>query len=259
MTRSLLLLTALPLFGSGDPNEIIRRFIAADDHNRERANQYTYVQRADYFTIDKNAPPKKDRSETREVIFVEGGTYKKLVAKNGQPLDAKEQAKEDKRLQQFADERRKLRSSGLLRKNVSMASFEDLLTLFDNRLVAEEDLRGHSTWVIQCTPKPGHVPANAHEKEALSFEQKLWINQAGDQLVKSVYTVVGTHGMFTPGSTITWEFDRINDDAWLEISGVIDGHLQFAKFIKPAVRTEYTNSKFQKFDVKSTVTIDPPK
>ena len=43
---------------------------------------------------------------------------------------------------------------------------------------------------------------------------------------------------------------------WMETSGLIDGHLQFAKLIKPKVRTEYTYSKFQKFDVQSTITVD---
>jgi hypothetical protein len=61
-----------------------------------------------------------------------------------------------------------------------------------------------------------------------------------------------------PGSTISWDFENIHDDAWLGISGVIDGHLQFAKFIKPAVRTEYKNTNFQKFDVQSTITIEKP-
>jgi hypothetical protein len=247
-------LAALPLLASDDPNEIIKRFIAADSKNWERASQYTYVEQAEYLTPVKDGPAKKDRSETHEVIFVEGASYKKLVARNDKPLDAKERAKEEKRLQQTADERRKQAHSTLTHRIVNLGTYEDLLTLFDNRLVGEEEIRSHQCWVIESKPKPGHVPANDHEKDALSFEEKLWIDQAEVQLLKSVYTVVGPRTL-APGSTVSWEFDKINDDAWLVISGVIDGHLQFAKFIKPAVRTEYHNSKFQKFDVKSTITV----
>jgi hypothetical protein len=257
--KFLVILTALPLLASDDATEIIKRFIAADNKNWEQASKYTYVQQADYFDVDKNRSAKKDRSETHEVIFVEGESYKKLVARNDHPLDPKEQAKEEKRLQQTAAERRKQRSSGLFHKTVSAGSNEDLLTLFDSRLVGEEEIRGHKSWVIASTPKAGYSPANAHEKEVLSFERKYWINQADHQILKSVYIVAGQHVAFMPGSTITWEFDKINDDAWLEVSGVIDGRLQFAKFIKPAVRTEYQNSKFQKFDVQSTITIGPAK
>jgi hypothetical protein len=253
------LLAALPLFAAEDPNEIVKRFIEADRKNWERASQYTYVEQADFFDFDKNGQPRKDRSETHEIVFVEGATYKKLVARNDRPLEAKEQSKEDKKLQRIAEERRKQRRSGLFHKNVSLGSFDDLLTLFDNRLVAEEEIRGHKAWVIVSTPKEGRTPANAHEKEVLSFKRKLWINQADSQLLRSEYTVVGQHINFTPGTTLTWDFEKINDDAWLTISGVIDGHLQFAKFIKPAVRTEYRNSKFQKFDVQSTITMEPVK
>jgi hypothetical protein len=259
LTRgSLALLAALPLLAE-DPNEIIKRFIEVETKNWERASQYTYVQRADFFDFDKNGQPKKDRSETHEIVFVEGGSYKKLIARNDRPLDAKEQSKEDKKLQQIAEERRKQRRSGLFHKEVSLGSSSDLLTLFDNRLVGEEEIRGHKAWIIASKPKDGHAAANAHEKEVLSFQRKLWINQADCQLLRSEYTVIGQHVNFTPGTTLTWDFEKINDDAWLTISGVIDGHLQFAKFIKPAVRTEYRNSKFQKFDVQSTITIEPVK
>jgi hypothetical protein len=254
-----MLLAALPVLAADDPNEIVKRFIDAEKKNWEQASQYTYVEQADYFGFDKNGQPRKDRSETHEIVFVEGGAYKKLVARNERPLEVKEQAKEDKKLQRIAEERRKQRHSGLFHKDVSLGSSDDLLTLFDNRLVGEEEIRGHKAWVVACTPKEGHVAANAHEKEVLSFQRKIWINEPDYHLLKSVYTVVGQHINFTPGTTLTWEFEKINEDAWLTISGVIDGHLQFAKFIKPAVRTEYRNSKFQKFDVQSTITMEPVK
>jgi hypothetical protein len=170
-----------------------------------------------------------------------------------------EQAKEQKKLLRIALERRRQRRSGVFHKDVSLGSHDDLLTLFDNRLVGEEEIRGHKAWVIASTPKEGRVAANAHEKEVLSFQRKLWIDEADYQLLKSVFTVAGEHIAFMPGTTVTWEFDKINADAWLTISGVIDGRLQFAKLIKPAVRTEYRNSKFQKFDVQSTITMETVK
>ena len=257
--RLLMLCGALPVWAAEDANEIVKRYIAADSKNWERGSQYTFVEHADYFSFDKNHQPKKDRSETHEVVFVEGDSYKKLVARNDKPLDAKEQAKEDKKMQQTAEERRKQRRSGLFHKTISLGSNDDLLTLFDHRIEGEEEIRGHKTWVVVCSPKEDHAPANAHEKEVLSFQRKLWIDQADAVILKSLFTVVGQHISFMPGSTLSWEYERINDDAWLATSGVIDGHLQFAKFIKPAVRTEYRYSKFQKFDVQSTITVEPVK
>jgi hypothetical protein len=257
MLRLLAMVAVLPIFAADDAAEIVKRFVAAENRNASRASQYTFVEQAEHFSVEKDGSAKKDHSETYEVMFVEGQSYKKLIARDDRPLDAKEQAKVDKALQKAGEDRRKQRRSGLLHKNVSLGTPDDLLTMFDNRIAGEEEVRGHKAWVIECVPKPDRVPANGHEKEVLSFRRKFWINQADDAIVREVSTVVGEHIFFTPGSTITWDFEKINDDAWLTISGVLDGHLQFAKFIKPGVRTEYRYSKFQKFDVQSTISVDP--
>jgi hypothetical protein len=255
----IVLLAALPVWGAEDANEIVKRFIEAENKNWELARQYAYVEQADFFRFDKNSQPRKDRSETHEVVFVEGAAYKKLVARNEWPLEAKEQAQEERKLQRVAEERLRQGRSGLFYKNVSMGSYNDLLTLFDNRLVGEQEVRGRQAWVIGSTPKEGRAAANAREKEVLSFGQKLWIDKADHRILRSEYTVVGQHIVFMPGTTITWEFEKIDEGVWLTTSGVINGRLQFAKLIKPAVRTEYRNSKFQKFDVQATITMEPAK
>ena len=61
-----------------------------------------------------------------------------------------------------------------------------------------------------------------------------------------------------PGSTVSWTYDKINQDAWLMASQVVDGRLQFAKIIKPRVRTEYRYTDHKKFDVQSTITTGEP-
>jgi hypothetical protein len=106
--------------------------------------------------------------------------------------------------------------------------------------------------VIDCAAKPGYVPANQAEKEALSFERRLWIDRAEYMQVRSLHSAIRENAVFLPGSTTTWEFDKVNDDAWMTISGLIEGRLHFAKIVKPRMRTEYHNSKFQKFAVQST-------
>jgi hypothetical protein len=127
---TVVLLAILPVWGAEDANAIVKRSIEAQSKNWERASQYTYVEQADYFSFDKNGQPKKDRSETHEIIFVEGLTYKKLIARNERPLEPKEQSKVDKLMQRIAKERREQRHSGLFHKEISLGSDDDLLTLF---------------------------------------------------------------------------------------------------------------------------------
>jgi len=195
--------------------------------------------------------------------------YQKLISQDGKPLDAKDQAKEDKKMQQTAEERRKQRRTlrgGLLTNacpffhpTVSIGSSQDLLTLFDNRLLGEEEVRGRKTWIVESTPQAGRVPANQHEKEVLSWSHKLWIGQTENFTLKTVDTVIGDRVYMKPGSTLTSEYEKINGDAWLAVRRSEYFHLQFAKFIRPAGRSDYQDSKFRKFDVQSTVAIEPAK
>jgi hypothetical protein len=88
---------------------------------------------------------------------------------------------------------------------------------------------------------------------------KLWIDQAENFTLKTVDTVIGDHIYPKPGSTITFEFEKISDDAWLPVRQLDDFHLQFAKFIRPSGRSDYQYSKFRKFDVQSTINMEPSK
>ncbi len=66
----LLLLPALAF--AQDVQGILKRYIEAENHNGEKAWQYTYVEQTDHFSFDKNGQAKKFSSETEDIIFVEG-------------------------------------------------------------------------------------------------------------------------------------------------------------------------------------------
>jgi hypothetical protein len=92
---------------------------------------------------------RKDRSETHEVIFVEGMEYKKLIATNGKPLNEREQAQAEKEMSRIAEQRRKRRGrpppGGRVffgNQSVDLGSREELLVLFENRLIGEESVNG---------------------------------------------------------------------------------------------------------------------
>lgn len=253
---ALILAGSASLLGADDANSIIRRLVEAEKLNAERASQYTYVERKVDYAFDKDGTARQDRTQTHEIIFVEGESYRKLVARNDRPLDVKEQSKEDLRLKQTAAERRKKRQFGPIERHFSLGERELLLTLFDNRIVGEEDLRGRRNWVIECKPKTGSVSADKQRKDVLAVERKLWIDQTDFLVAREFQLTVGDHSVLMPGTTWVWDHERFND-TWLLTSINIDGKLHFAKLMKPRVKTEIRNAKFQKFDVKSTITIEP--
>jgi hypothetical protein len=255
MTRALLALSMLllPLRGQ-DVDDILKRNREAEKRNDERAKQYTFVEEADYFEYDKKGQTKKTHSDRHDVIFVEGESYKRLVARDGRPLAPRGDAKEQKKLQQTAEQRRKERRSGLFTRNVSLSG-EDLMKYCDHRLMGEEETSGHKAWVVEFTPQPGRVPTNQHEKDVLSFQTKVWIDEAEYQTLKMNILVVGDGNFMKPGSIMMYELAKINEDAWLPVSFVLDARIQIAFVMRDSIRTEYKYSNFQKFDVQSTITV----
>jgi hypothetical protein len=257
--RLLLLLTVLPLWAADDANAILRRYLAADELNEKKAEQYTFVEDRVWFDRDKNGELKQNRSETAEMIFVEGQTYRKLVARNGKPLDAKEKAKVDKDMRETAEHRRKhpawADGGGITNGHArtDFGSDEELLTLFDSRITGEEEIGGRKAWVIESTPRKDRTPANRHEKDVASFSKKLWIDEAETVELRAIYTVIGEHIYVKPGSTFVFDFQKINEDAWLLTQLVGEARNTMLQVVE---RVEIRYSNFKKFDVKSTITID---
>jgi len=258
----LLLLLALPVWAADDANAILRRYLEADAQNDKKAEQYTFVQDNAWFVRGKNGELHQDRSETAEVIFIEGQAFRKLIARNGKPLDAKEQARVDKEMRETAEQRRKHPAwpdGGGVTNGHSRADFgsdEELLTLFDNRLTGEEEIAGRKAWVIESTPRKDHPPANRHERDVMSFGKKFWIDEAENAELRAVYTVIGEHIYVKPGSTFVFDFQKVNQDVWQPLLSVVEWRNTMAKVVQVQGRLEIRFSNFKKFDVQSTITID---
>jgi hypothetical protein len=195
--------------------------------------------------------------------------FNKLVARNGKPLSRREQAQVEKSMRLTAEERRKRQRptapggvitwSGLFaHRSADLGSLGELLTLFDNQLSGQEDVRGHKAWVIEATPRAGYLPMSEHEREVLVFRKKFWVDQAESVLVRSVYTVNAENAFLSPGSSLTFEFEKIDENVWEPISLTLDFSRAREINFKPTGRTLYRMSQFRKFDVQSTITVTEP-
>lgn len=260
-----LLWSVLPLFATDDANALIQRLVEAQAQNDRLARQYTYLEETAWFTYDKNGRTHRNRSETHEIVFVEGVEFRKLTLRNGKPLSAREAAQVEQSMRETAADRRKHPSrppGGQINfgsQHADLGSLPELLTLFDNRLVGEEEVRGRKAWVVESAPRGDHAPASPHEKEVLGFRKKLWIDQAAGVMARMIVTVQGEAVFAAPGSTLAFEFDPVNQKVWEPISIVLEVRRQSGKTVRPWGRTEYRDSRFQKFNVESTITVEPPR
>jgi len=256
------------LAAGDDADVIIKRLMAAEKENGQRAEQYTYVEETERFTFGKRGEAHRTGSETHEVIFVEGMKYKKLVARNGKALGAREKAQVEKDMRLTAEERRKhqhrIAPGGMISFNglfthqsLDLGSLGELLTLYDNRVAGEENVRGHKTWVIESMPQKGYLPMSEHERQVLVFGKKFWVDQTDGVLVRAIYTVVVEDSFVRPGSTVTLEFDKVDQETWEPVALTLNFSRGKERVFRPTARTVYTMSDFQKFDVHSTITVTP--
>lgn len=245
-----------------NPREILERLLEAQKTNQNRVEPYSYTEEAVHYNYARDGSLRPTVSETREVIFVEGLPFHKLVARNGKPLPAREKAEIEKSIHQTAEQRRRqphTPEGGYLRlgdERIDLGANRELLTLFDNRLRGEEELRGRKTWVIESTPKAGYLPQSEHEREVMGFRRTLWIDEADGAIVQEERAVVGDGIRFAaPGSTVRVDNEQIAPGVWLQTRVAIDIWRPAGKGYKPWKRAEYTSSNFHKFDVQSTITV----
>jgi hypothetical protein len=264
--RALLLLVVVPLWGAEDVTAILHRLVEAEQNNAKAAQQYTYVEDFARFRFDKDGQPRQTESNTSEVIFVEGLAYRKLVARDGKPLSPREQAQVEKQMQQTAAERRKTQRRvsaggsigvrGLFgSKTMDFGSLSEILVLFENRIAGEDEIRGHKTWVIECAPEELPGQPSAHEKQVRSWRKKLWVDQKDGVLVRAMYTVVARDAILVPGSSFTFDYDKIDADVWEPVMVVGEAWHADGKLFKPEDRLVFRMDRFQKFDVQSTITV----
>ena len=98
--RLLLLALALPAIVSAqDPLEIIRRATELDRRDTALARSYTFLQRQERRDLDSKGRLTKTESDTFDVTLLVGVPYRRLVARNDQPLSPKDRRKEEEKLQ----------------------------------------------------------------------------------------------------------------------------------------------------------------
>jgi len=250
-----------------DALEIVRRAIDIDNHNTVIARSYTYLQREQRRDTDSSGRVKKTESETQDVTLLEGSPYRRIVARNDQPLSPKEQANEEEKLRKSIEDRRQETPE---RHSARIKEWEDkqakrretlreLPNAFDLKLAGEERLSGHDVWVIDGTPRPGYHPRNPRAAFLPKVKVRFWIAKQDYQWVKvemeslDTISIGGILLRMAKGSRIEIEQTRINNEVWLPKHVVVKGAVRIAlvKMIRGDITYDFSN--YKKFQVDSRI------
>src|SRR5436190_4891792 len=137
-----------------DPVALMRRSVAAEKANSAKAQQYTYRYYNVNVDFDKNGKESERRSETWDIIGLEGSTYRKLVMRNDKPLPPKEKKREDDRQQKEAERRRKETPEERRNRTLSFSysfffPYARAADIYDLRYVREETVEGRPAYVLE--------------------------------------------------------------------------------------------------------------
>jgi hypothetical protein len=264
----ILALLALLLVGDAPPPDVpqvLRRAIANQQQNIKVRDDYTYVERGVERQLDSKGRVKKTEVETREILWIEGTPFEKLIARDDQPLSPKEAAKEQerieketrKRLGETPAEREKRLRDREKRKQESREITRETLEAFDWRFAGREAVNGIPCLVIEATPRRGYRPQKKVVEILRHMTGRIWLTEDTNDLVKfdaivtDTITVGGVLARVNKGTHLILEQIKVNDEVWLprRFTGKLDARVLVLK--KFNIERENIYSDYKKFRVET--------
>lgn len=252
---------------SQDPLDIIRKSLDRDEANSKQLRNYTYQERQENREYDGNGQLKKDESETHEIMILSGISVSRLIAKNGQPLSAKDAQKEQERIDAMLRRRQNLspEERARIEKNREKRRAEDRKFLneipdaWTLRLLGEEKISGKPAWVIEADPKPGFHPKDLNARILSKVRVKIWIVEGEYQWVKCDAQALDTISMglalfrVAAGGSFHLEQVRVNDEVWLPSQLKIHADARLAYVKKVHADIDITYKDYKKFQSDSRI------
>jgi hypothetical protein len=198
-----------------------------DNYKKER--NYTYIDREVVHKLDGKGRVQSTETKTYEVMELYGEQVRRLMETDDKPLDSKDAAKEEERIQKLADrrknesedEKKKRQEEKEKARQKGREFVSEVPDAYNFRLVGSEVLNGRDTWVIDGEPRRD-FHAHLKEAEALSrLHGRLWIDKAEMQLAKMDIEIVDTVSFgwvlvrLHKGTRFVYEQTRVNDEVWL--------------------------------------------
>jgi hypothetical protein len=243
------------------------RVVAEKDEENDKRRNYTYVERDVQHNNDGKGQIKKTEIKTYEVLEIYGEQVQRLIEKDDKPLNDKEAAKEEDKIQKIIDKRKnesdeerkkreekqeKEREDG--RKFVREVADAYIFTLMDS-----EDLDGRPAWVIAGEPRPGYEPHMKDAKFLPKFHGRVWIDKADLQLAKMDVEAIDTVSIgwvlarIHKGTRVILEQTRVNEEVWLPKHVTFKVDARVALFKGYNLDGEQTFRDYKKFGASSKI------
>jgi hypothetical protein len=255
----LLALIALagPLLLAQDAHEIVRRAVELDKGNDENWRNFVYQERQLQKQFDGSGKVKTESLRTYEVTFLEGTPYRRLIARNDQPLPPEDQKFEDQKREQAVAQRRaeskEQREHRIAewrkRQERQREPLQEIPDAFTFQIAGSETLGGIDAWVIDAVPRAGYRPKSTYTSFLPKMKARLWISKRDARWIKldAETTDSFSYGAFVvrigKGTHITMEQNPVGGGVWLPTRIALAGsaRILLVKAIRAQLEMTYTH------------------
>jgi hypothetical protein len=209
--------------------QLLRVVAEKDIENDKRLHDYTYVEHEVQKNLDGKGEVKSTEIKTYDILEIAGEQVQRLTQKEDKPLDAKDAAKEDEKIQKIIDkrknesdeDRRKREQKEEKEREDGRKFVKEVADAYNFKLVGTELVGGREAWVIEGEPRPGFEPHMKEAKFLSKVHGRVWIDKDDLQLSKLDVEMLDTIsiGLFLArihkGTRFILEQTRVNDEVWL--------------------------------------------
>jgi hypothetical protein len=246
---------------------LLRVVADKDIENDKRQRDYTYIERDVEKKLDVKGQTKSTETKTYEVLEIYGEQTQRLIEKDDKPLDAKEAAKEEEKIQKVMD-KRKNESESDRRKRAEREEKDrederryltEVADAYNFTLVGSESLGGRDTWVINGEPRPGFHPHMKYANLLPKFHGRVWIDKDDLQMARMDIEALDTisFGLFLArihkGTHFIVEQTRVNDEVWLPLHVAYNVDVRLALLKDFRVDGEQTFRDYKKFRTSARI------
>jgi hypothetical protein len=252
---------------TNDPREIVRRSVEIDHRTLELARNYTCQQREVSKQLGSHGEVKSTEIKTWDITVLYGEPYARLIEKDDKPLSAKDEQKEEEKLDKFInkrkneseEERQKRQAKEKKEREEERAFLRDVVNAYDFQIVGEEAVDGRDAWVIEATPRKDFHPTQPHADILPKIQGRVWIDKQEYNWVKAEAEAIDTisFGLFIArihkGSRFSFEQVRLNNEVWLLRRFYLNASARVLVFKNEELEQEDTFSNYKKFTTATKI------
>ncbi|HUN60470.1 MAG TPA: hypothetical protein VMU53_00690 [Candidatus Sulfotelmatobacter sp.] len=226
---------------------------------------------------DKSGKITKNETNEYTFFFLNGDEITTLVKKDGKPLSAEEQKKENEKTEKRIveaqkqekkkeEKEEKAKEEGKEEKDKDDPSIEVFLRVCQFVNPRRERFRGQDVLVFDFEPNPEYKPKNMVEHVVKELAGVVWIDEKAKDVVRleayfvgDVHIAGGVLATLQKGTSFVFEQAYINNEVWLPtyVEAHVGARLLLVKGIRANVSTKY--SDYKRFNVEALSTINKPK